>query len=844
MRVRRWEHAVHLGVQGILRLTRISSVDGHAGLVPPTPAYRVSATMRGFGHGLCFAVSRGLVAVLMIMGVTASWNVLVSSHAEASQSDLGWHAARLPSGFGLARGSFRAISCPTSTDCLAVGQHNGAMILRSTNEGISWHTASLPPGLGLFRTAARVLVLSCPTSTECFAAGYGKGSVILHTTDGGNTWQGTRLPSGFGLSNGYLDAISCPTSTECFAVGQGNYSGIMRPAVLIETTDGGISWHMASLPSYPGLSNGYLDAISCPTSTECLASGRGNIGYPRPAFLIETTDEGISWHTASLPSGLGLSNGSLRAIYCPTSTECFAVGYGKGSVVLRTTNGGNTWQGTSLPSGFGLSLGNLDAISCPTSSDCFAVGRGYTSNNTSPAVLIETTDGGNTWQGTRLPSGLGLSLGYLYTISCSTSTECLAVGYGKGSVVLRTTNGGDTWQGTSLPSGFGFSNSNLNAISCPTSTECFAVGRGTTTIITSPAVIIETTDGGNTWQGTSLPSGLGLSNGSLRAISCPTSTKCFTSGRGSVVLRTTNGGNTWQGTRLPSGLGLSGGNFDAISCPMSTECLAVGYGNEDLDAVLVKTTNGGNTWQVTRLPSGLGISGDKSDAISCPTSTECFAAGGDDTQESDNTNPAVLIETTDGGRSWHTASLPSGLGLGIGNLDAISCPTSTECFAAGQGSGYGYGFGYSYGYGYAALIRYGRTEAACMLGLVGSGAPLSSSASTSLFVKHTGLLVLLGGGMLLLIALTGLGLFTRHRYLKARSVLAMTGTGIEPEEGTATYPSEVAVIPEAGHLPEDTPMPENTLLCPACNAHNPSANRFCGVCGSEIDAGHAPLGSP
>ena len=790
MRVRRWEHAVHLGVQGILRLTRISSVDGHAGLVPPTPAYRVSATMRGFGHGLCFAVSRGLVAVLMIMGVTASWNVLVSSHAEASQSDLGWHAARLPSGFGLARGSFRAISCPTSTDCLAVGQHNGAMILRSTNEGISWHTASLPPGFGLFRTAARVLVLSCPTSTECFAVGYGKGSVILHTTDGGNTWQGT------------------------------------------------------SLPSYPGLSNGYLDAISCPTSTECLASGRGNIGYPRPAFLIETTDEGISWHTASLPSGLGLSNGSLRAIYCPTSTECFAVGYGKGSVVLRTTNGGNTWQGTSLPSGFGLSLGNLDAISCPTSSDCFAVGRGYTSNNTSPAVLIETTDGGNTWQGTRLPSGLGLSLGYLYTISCSTSTECLAVGYGKGSVVLRTTNGGDTWQGTSLPSGFGLSNSNLNAISCPTSTECFAVGRGTTTIITSPAVIIETTDGGNTWQGTSLPSGLGLSNGSLRAISCPTSTKCFTSGRGSVVLRTTNGGNTWQGTRLPSGLGLSGGNFDAISCPMSTECLAVGYGNEDLDAVLVKTTNGGNTWQVTRLPSGLGISGDKSDAISCPTSTECFAAGGDDTQESDNTNPAVLIETTDGGRSWHTASLPSGLGLGIGNLDAISCPTSTECFAAGQGSGYGYGFGYSYGYGYAALIRYGRTEAACMLGLVGSGAPLSSSASTSLFVKHTGLLVLLGGGMLLLIALTGLGLFTRHRYLKARSVLAMTGTGIEPEEGTATYPSEVAVIPEAGHLPEDTPMPENTLLCPACNAHNPSANRFCGVCGSEIDAGHAPLGSP
>ncbi len=533
MRVRRWEHAVHLGVQGILRLTRISSVDGHAGLVPPTPAYRVSATMRGFGHGLCFAVSRGLVAVLMIMGVTASWNVLVSSRAEASQSDLGWHAARLPSGFGLARGSFRAISCPTSTDCLAVGQHNGAMILRSTNEGISWHTASLPPGLGLFRTAARVLVLSCPTSTECFAVGYGKGSVVLRTTNGGNTWQGTRLPS------------------------------------------------------YPGLSNGYLDAISCPTSTEC-----------------------------------------------------------------------------------------------------------------------------------------------------------------------------------------------------------------------------------------------------------------FTSGRGSVVLRTTNGGNTWQGTRLPSGLGLSGGNFDAISCPMSTECLAVGYGNEDLDAVLVKTTNGGNTWQVTRLPSGLGISGDKSDAISCPTSTECFAAGGDDTQESDNTNPAVLIETTDGGRSWHTASLPSGLGLGIGNLDAISCPTSTECFAAGQGSGYGYGFGYSYGYGYAALIRYGRTEAACMLGLVGSGAPLSSSASTSLFVKHTGLLVLLGGGMLLLIALTGLGLFTRHRYLKARSVLAMTGTGIEPEEGTATYPSEVAVIPEAGHLPEDTPMPENTLLCPACNAHNPSANRFCGVCGSEIDAGHAPLGSP
>jgi photosystem II stability/assembly factor-like uncharacterized protein len=98
----------------------------------------------------------------------------------------------------------------------------------------------------------------------------------------------------------------------------------------------------------------------------------------------------------------------------------------------------------------------------------------------------------------------------------------------------------------------------------------------------------------------------------------------------------------------------------AVSCPSSTECFAVGTG-------LFESVDGGDTWT-----SGVTPPMSFSD-IDCPSTSVCFAAG------SSGAMP-MAITTTDGGNIWSQLLLPSGVDSN-GAIDVISCSTTLDCSA-------------------------------------------------------------------------------------------------------------------------------------------------------------------
>ena len=82
----------------------------------------------------------------------------------------------------IAGGGFHAIACPSTTDCVAVGQgtDGGGLVEVSNNGGASFTDEPVPAGLpALFGVA-------CPDVTHCFAVG---GSDFIASTDGGQSWN-------------------------------------------------------------------------------------------------------------------------------------------------------------------------------------------------------------------------------------------------------------------------------------------------------------------------------------------------------------------------------------------------------------------------------------------------------------------------------------------------------------------------------------------------------------------------------------------------------------------------------------------------------------------------------
>jgi photosystem II stability/assembly factor-like uncharacterized protein len=311
----------------------------------------------------------------------------------------------------------------------------------------------------------------------------------------------------------------------------------------------------------------------------------------------------------------------------------------------------------------------LQSVSCGSATTCMAVGGGIgPRGGIGVGVVFLTTDGGLTWRARPAPPGMG----GLEGVSCVGSLDCVLNGSdpaAESSLSAVTANDGSSWTTRPVVVGIG----GLQSVACPAPLRCVAVGTDSST-----THMVRTTDGGKSWTAQTMPVGVvGLS-----AVSCGSRSDCVAVGSQVVpgqqesdalegaVVTTTDGGATWDVPALPSGIGY----LSAVSCPSTLHCLALGDAPGVNQAIVVSTVNGGATWSApVVVPSTGAVEG-----VSCATTAYCVAVG---EKYSDVPGPAVPVAevTRNAGTLWVGHPLP-----GRGEEPAgISCPTTSLCVAVG-----------------------------------------------------------------------------------------------------------------------------------------------------------------
>ena len=215
---------------------------------------------------------------------------------------------------------------------------------------------------------------------------------------------------------------------------------------------------------------GGFHAITCPSTSDCVAVGQGTNGVG----LVEVSNNGgASFTDEPVPAGLP----ALFGVSCPDNAHCYAVG---GSDFIASTNGGLSW---TIQSQSGV---DLYTVACESDTTC--VSSGFNGSGSSPQSFFYTADGGTTWNLTNS------SPGGIATYMTCLSSSCIGVGAG----LLQTVDGGETW---SLVPSTG-QNTLFDTDDClPTTTTCLAVGPNTAggQQPTLPGELDISTDGGASW---------------------------------------------------------------------------------------------------------------------------------------------------------------------------------------------------------------------------------------------------------------------------------------------------------------------------------------------------------
>jgi Subtilase family len=281
-------------------------------------------------------------------------------------------------------------------------------------------------------------------------------------------------------------------------------------------------------------------------------------------------------------------------------------------------------------------------ISCVRSDKCVAAGSNYRKGVYNAYVPMIETWNGTTWSATTTPVPPGLEgggshsrYGALYAVSCSSETDCIAVG-----AVRDTTEAiaplSDHWNGTkweelSTPRPSGATEGELRGVSCASSTACEAVGRyrnSSGVLVT----MIEKWDGAK-WGIQTSPNPSGATRSELRGVSCTGSTQCsavgFYTGSGEKTMAERWNGSAWVLQTTPNPATSTYTILNGVSCASSTDCMAVGgfiKAGAGVQTPLVEHWNG-SAWVEQSVPLPVGGKGGPLAAVSCTSTTACTAAG-------------------------------------------------------------------------------------------------------------------------------------------------------------------------------------------------------------------------
>ena len=482
--------------------------------------------------------------------------------------------------------------------------------------------------------------------------------------------------------------MSCTSPTVCTAVGDSRPSTTEQS--LIEHWDG-IRWSIQPIANPAGAVQSRLWAVSCSSATACTAVGGytvrncscdiGPTYYPGAQTLTERWN-GTSWSSQRNPTPAGAS-GFAAGVSCSSSSACVAVGsYSPAGspyatdLALAERWDGNRWsiQPTLAPNG------SLRSASCPTKTVCTAVGS-YTSTGGTEATLAER-ENGTKWSIQRTTNLAGASQSDLTSVSCASSTICIAVGSytktGGRSRTLAERWNGIGWSSQRIPD-VGL----LTGLSCASATACVAVGAALVGHVVSW--------NGARWSLHAIPKPAGASQLHLNDVSCSAPTACIAVGSsvmasGRIELPSAErwNGTSWSIQPTPKRVDLTypDSRLMEVSCAVPTDCIAVGYrygvtGDHGVirGPLLAERWNGVK-WSLEAIPNPAGVATANLTGLSCSAKTGCSLVG------SFNNGSGYFVERWNGMR-WSTQATVAVTAAKL-SLSGVSCTAQTSCTAVGS----------------------------------------------------------------------------------------------------------------------------------------------------------------
>lgn len=276
---------------------------------------------------------------------------------------------------------------------------------------------------------------------------------LVHTADAGKTWQTDDLPLAAGESAVIRDLTFLDNDTGWLIANIQSSSALPKSgsaAVLFHTSDGGHHWSQLLRVSPENISTSPWNSgsrLSFLTATE---------GWMTGDALLQTLDGGKTWHPQPLPPPPGATSGfflldpprffSARDGILPASSG----GVHPGFFAFVTHDGGRTWQSQPFVA---INYNEVARRMAPPGSGSFALPLRTPSPSFTDMQFgwvgyprleeFTTRDGGKHWQRldlSMLPKGVGQlefankDVGWALVVSTALTSQ-----------LYRTTDGGKTW---------------------------------------------------------------------------------------------------------------------------------------------------------------------------------------------------------------------------------------------------------------------------------------------------------------------------------------------------------------------------------------------------------------
>ena len=402
-------------------------------------------------------------------------------------------------------------------------------------------------------------------------------------------WTNSEVASSLNVgNNAYVDSVSCTSSTSCVAGGQfkdgsGNYQAFV-------SVYNGSAWADHEVAGLLNVGNyAYVNSVSCASSTSCVAGGGYRDGSGHEQAFVSVYN-GSAWADHELAGLLNVGNNAyVKSVSCASSTSCVAGGdYRDGSgheQAFVSVYNGSAWADQEVPGSLNVGNAVVYTVSCASSTSCVA-GGDYTDSSGHEQAFVSVYNG-STWADHEVAGSLNVgNIAYVDSVSCASSTSCVAGGgYKDGSgnyQAFVSVYNGSAWADHELAGSLNVGNAHLSSVICDSSTSCVAGGQYTDSSGHEQAFV--SVYNGSAWADHEVAGSLNVGNNAyVSSVSCTSSTSCvaggqFKDGSGNYqAFVSVYNGSAWADQEVAGSLNVgNGASVYTVSCASSTSCVVGG----------------------------------------------------------------------------------------------------------------------------------------------------------------------------------------------------------------------------------------------------------------------------